>query len=235
MNILLPPESLLFWLTLCCSVPLLILAVVRAPWQQLLAVQERQHAFFAAVVTLAVLWALQISIKNTFAFHPLVMTVTTMLFGWSLAILVGASALVLLKLFQVAMHRALMDSELAWAQFDISTFPVDFCLSVAVPVGWAWCVIWLVNHWKFKNPFTFFLGVGFFGAMAGNILTAISAVALFALAGSEIYSPLVQEFFPSFLLMTFPEGFINGTIATALTVFWPDIVKTYQDEWFIKD
>jgi uncharacterized membrane protein len=235
MNILLPPEPLLFWLTIFCCGPVLVLALARAPWSQLFAVQERQHAFFAAALALSVLWLLQVSIKGTLAFHPLVMTVTTMLFGWNLAILVGATALVLLKLFQLAIHRAAMDADTAWAQFDLTTFPVDFCLSVAVPVGWAWCVIWLVNRWKFKNPFTYFLGVGFFGAMIGNVLTAITAVGLFTITASDIYSPLAQEYFPSFLLMTFPEGFINGTIATALTVFWPDIVKTYQDDWFLKD
>ena len=235
MNILLPPDSLLLWLSCFIALPCLLLAVRGASWHLLFAQQVRQHVFFAAIFCLATLWLLQVTVKGTIAFHPLLMTVTTMIFGWSFAILIGATALVVLKIFQLAVHLAIMDSGAAWGQFDLTTVPVDFCLSVAVPVGWTWCVIWLVNRWKLKNPFTYFLGVGFFGAMTSCILTDIGALALFTLSGSDIYADVAQENFFSFLLMTFPEGFVNGTIATALTVFWPDIVKTYRDDWFLKD
>jgi len=34
--------------------------------------------------------------------------------------------------------------------------------------------------------------------------------------------------------MTFPEGFINGMLATALTVLAPDLVRTYRDDWFLR-
>ena len=234
MNILLPPDSLLFWLSCFIALPCLLLALRHASWHLLFAQQVRQHAFFAVIFCLATLWLLQIAVKDTMAFHPLLMTVTTMIFGWSFAILIGATALIVLKIFQLAVHLANMDSAAAWAQFDLTTVPVDFCLSVAVPVGWTWCVIWFVNRWKLKNPFTYFLGVGFFGAMTSCILTDVSALVLFTISGSDIYADVAQEHFFSFLLMTFPEGFVNGTIATALTVFWPDIVKTYRDDWFLR-
>ena len=31
------------------------------------------------------------------------------------------------------------------------------------------------------------------------------------------------------LLVTFPEGFLNGTLISAFAVFYPDMVKTYDD------
>lgn len=31
------------------------------------------------------------------------------------------------------------------------------------------------------------------------------------------------------MLLTFPEGFLNGALISALTVFYPDIVRTYDD------
>ena len=37
------------------------------------------------------------------------------------------------------------------------------------------------------------------------------------------------NYHPLVLLLTFPEGFLNGAVISALTVFYPDIVKTYDD------
>ncbi|MEN0038939.1 MAG: hypothetical protein AAGC78_17810 [Cellvibrio sp.] len=175
------------------------------------------------------------SIRDTLAIHPLLMTVTTMVFGWSLAILIGAMALFALEIYQVPLHAITLDWDVALAQFNLSTLPVDFCLSVAVPVGWAWCVLWLVDRWKFKNPFTYFWGVGFFGAMVSCLWLGLTAMLLFAITGSDIQLATTQEHFIVFVLMTFPEGFVNGLIATVMTVLYPDMVKTYRDDWYLKD
>jgi uncharacterized membrane protein len=235
MNILLPPEPGLFWLSLFITLPILLLAIRHAPWQQVVVSPLRQHALFATILALALLWLLQVSVRDTLAIHPLLMTVTTMVFGWSLATLIGAFALLALEVYQVPMHAFSLDWDVAVAQFDLSTFPVDFCLSVAVPVGWAWCALWLVDRWKFKNPFTYFWGVGFFGAMFSCLLVGVAGLILFALTGSDIQLTNTKEHFFVFLLMTFPEGFVNGLIATVMTVLYPDLVKTYRDDWYLKD
>ncbi|GGY75089.1 membrane protein [Cellvibrio zantedeschiae] len=235
MNILLPPAGLLFWVCFCVTLAVLGAASWRAAWSQLLALPTRQHALFAAILGLAIFWLMQAHVQDTMAFHVMLMTVTTMVFGWGLAILIGAAALVVLKIFQISLYGTSVGLVTTLSQIHPSTIPVDFCLSVVVPVGWTCCVIWCVNHWKFKNPFTYFLGVGFFGAIASCVLTDISAYLLFAVTSDEIYFDVIKEHFFSFLLLAFPEGFINGTIATALTVFWPDLVKTYRDDWFLKE
>lgn len=235
MNLLLPPDSPLFWLSTLLGLPLLLVAIRHAPWQQLLVSQTRQHIMFAAVLALAFLWLLQVDVRGTIAIHPLLMTVTTMVFGWSFALIIGACALVALELYQLPLRSFHMDWDMALAQFELSTIPVDFCLSVLVPASWAWCVLWLVDRWKFKNPFTYFWGVGFFGAMLSCLLIGASAILLFAMTGSEIHLKNTQEHFFVFILMTFPEGFANGLIATVMTVLYPDLVKTYRDDWYLKD
>lgn len=235
MNLLIAPNSLLFWLSLCITIPILLTACRYAPWQQVFASQSRQHALFATILALALLWLLQVSVRDTLAFHPLLMTVTAMVFGWSLATLIGALALVALEIYQVPLHALTLDWDVAMGQFNLSTFPVDFCLGVAVPVGWAWCALWLVDRWKFKNPFTYFWGVGFFGAMVSCIWLGLAALLLFAVTGSEVQLATAQEHFIVFVLMTFPEGFVNGLIATVMTVLYPDMVKTYREDWYLKD
>jgi len=235
MNLLLPPGQLLFWLTTCITIPIVFSAIRYAPWHQVVVSQARQHALFATILSLALLWLLQVSLRDTLALHPLLMTVTTMVFGWSLATLIGAMALIALEIYQIPLRALSLDWDVAVAQFDLSTLPVDFCLSVAVPASWAWCVLWLVDRWKFKNPFTYFWGVGFFGAMLSCVWLGLFALLLFALTGSEIQFAATREHFMVFLLMTFPEGFVNGIIATVMTVLYPDMVKTYRDDWYLKD
>ena len=235
MNILLSPNNILFWSATIIMSSSLLLAVRYAPWKLLFADQSRQHCLFASILVLALMWILQIRVMNVLAFHPLLITVVTMIFGWSFTLFIGVLALVVLEIYQLTLRSAFMNWDVALTQFNIDTLPVDFCLSVLVPATWALCVIGLVNRWKFKNPFTYFWGVGFFGAMISCFLMGLAAIALFVLTGSERELHSVKENFIVFVVMTFPEGFINGSMATMFTIFYPNIMKTYRDDWFLKD
>ena len=235
MNLLFAPGANLFWTSCAIASPALLIAAITAPWRMLLTESLRQHAFFAAILGLAIVWLLQVSVWSAIAIHPLMMIVTTMVFGWSFALLIGGGALVVLEIFQLTLRTANMDWDMALAQFDLRTFPVDFVLSVLVPASWAWLMIWLVDHWKFKNPFTYFWGVGFFGAMISCSLIGACSWLLFYITGSEIQLEAVREHFWIFVLLTFPEGFLNGILATVMTVFYPELVKTYRDDWYTRD
>ena len=234
MNLLFAPGVNLFWTSCAIASPAVLAAVVFAPWKLLLVDSQRQHVFFAAILGLAVVWLLQVSVWSAIAIHPLMMVVTTMVFGWSFALLIGAAALVVLEIFQLSLRAATLEWNMALAQFDLRAFPVHFVLSVLVPASWAWLVIWLVDRVKFKNPFTFFWGVGFFGAMISCSLIGACAWFLFYITGSEIQLEAVREHFWIFVLLTFPEGFLNGILATVMTVFYPQLVKTYRDDWYTK-
>ena len=235
MQMLLAPTSALFHIGLWLMLPLLACALRYAPWQQLLTSSARQHLCFGSVLVLALVWLLGVKVSPALAFHPVLMTVTTMLLGWSLALLAGTLALLVMKLLQLAIVTAQMPLDSAWPLLNLYGLPVDFCLNVAVPACWTWAVIAFVNRWSVKNPFTYFLGVGFFGALAVCALIDASAFLLFTLAGAAPQLAALHDYGWAFLLMSFPEGFLNGTLATAFTVFWPDIVKTYRDDWFIPD
>jgi uncharacterized membrane protein len=235
MNILLSPNSLLFWTCTVIMLPMILLAIRFAPWKLLFAEQQRQHFFFATIIVLAIIWMLQIRIMGVLAFHPLLVTVVTMIFGWSLALVIGLLALLILKIIQLSYGAVSQGVDLAFLELNLSTLPVDFCLSVLVPVSWALLVIGLVNRWKFKNPFTYIWGVGFFGAMISCLLTGLAAILLFSFSNSEVELNSVMDNFIIFFVMTFPEGFINGSVATMFTIFYPELVKTYRDDWFLKD
>ncbi|MFO1368537.1 MAG: hypothetical protein U1F46_06025 [Marinagarivorans sp.] len=234
MNFLLPPNSALFWISLVFAVPAVLAAAASAPWRLLLAAPARQHLFLASSLGLSLVWLFGVTVKNAIVFHPILMTATTMVLGWSLAQMAGLVALILLLSFQTALRSAWVGWDLAYSQLHLTTVPLDYCLNVLVPATWTWIVIGIVNRWHFKNPFTYFLGVGFFGAMVGCLWIDLAALALCYWAGSTAHWVILKDHFWLFLLMTFPEGFINGTLATAFTVFMPDLVKTYQESWFVQ-
>lgn len=233
MNLLLSPNSLLLFSTSIIMLVALGIALRYAPWRLLFAEPSRQHFMYSSIIALALIWMLQINVKGALAFHPLLMTVVTMLFGWSLALIVGFFALIVLEIFQLVLRSSMLGSDIAWSQLALSTLPADFCLSILVPVSWALLVIGLVNRWRFKNPFTYFLGVGFFGAMISCLLAGLAAILLFEFTNSEFELASVKDNFIIFFVMTFPEGFINGTVATMFTIFWPEILKTYRDDWYL--
>lgn len=233
MNLLLPPSLILLGLSLALSLPALGWALWRAPWRQLAVSNQRQHAFFAAILALGLFWLLQVEVRESLGFHPMLITVVTMIFGWHLALVIGALALVALQLYRLALWGSLDGWTQALQALEPATLPVDFVLSVLVPASWTLVVLYLVDRWRFKNPFTYFLGVGFFGAMLSCLWLGVAAFALFYVSGSEAPLAVLREHGLLFVLMMFPEGFCNGALATVFTILWPDMVKTYRDEWYL--
>lgn len=224
MNLLTAPNPGLFVSTSLVALMLLAIALWSAPWRQLGSVSVRQHAFFFSCLGLGVFWTLQVEVRELLAFHPLLITVTVMLFGLRLALVAGAAGVLVQHLFM----------QMSGANGLWQAMPLEYVLQVAVPAGWTWLMIGLVNRLRFKNPFTYFLGVGFFGAGLGIQAMTLTALLLFWLTGAELLFDLLTEHYLITLLLMFPEGFVNGTLATLLTVLHPDLLRTYRDDWFTR-
>ena len=71
------------------------------------------------------------------------------------------------------------------------------------------------------------------GYMPNMIETAVAMLAS-CIRFAQTREPLEAGFFWSLvLLLAFPEGFLAGTIVTALTVFYPQIMRTYDDDRYL--
>lgn len=224
MNLTLTPDSLLFLTSAFLGLVLFLTATITAPWRALAAEPLRQHTFFFCCLGLGAFWLLQVEIREVLAFHPLLITVTTMLFGLRLTLVAGAAALAVQHLLIQLTHLTGV-----W-----QALPIEYLLQVGVPALWTWLIIGLVNRLSFKNPFTYFLGAGFFGAGLGIQAMTLTALLLFWLTGAELLFDVLVEHYLVTVLLMFPEGFINGTLATLLTVLHPDLLRTYRDDWFTR-
>lgn len=185
-----------------------LLALWRAPWKPLAGRSERQHAFYACLLILPVLWLGSLQVAQGVSVHLLGMTPLVLIFGWELAVVLGTLAVLALGLF---------------GHWQPATLPMHHFLAVIVPVLVTQGLLAAADRLPRTNLFVYLLGVGFLG----GTLSMVAALLVDAwLQGWEADHALV-------LLLAFPEGFVAGTIVTALTIFYPSLMRTYDDERYL--
>ncbi len=194
--------------TLALAVVPLLVALWRAPWRSLLARSERQHAFYLSLLLLPLLWSGSVEVSRGVTVHLLGLTPLVLIFGWQLAVVLGALAAVILAMFGAS----------PW-----STLATSFILAVLVPVAVTQGMLQLADRLPRTNLFVYLLGVGFLGGALS--MTAYLLLDAWWNAWSADHALV--------LLLAFPEGFLAGMIVTALTVFYPQIMKTYDDDRYL--
>ncbi len=160
--------------------------------------------FVLCMALLAVLWLGGIQVQDNVMVHLLGLTPVVLIFGWELALLCGYLAAVVLALLGFWPWAAL---------------PLEILLSVLVPVVVTQGLLWLADLLPRTNLFVYLLGVGFLGGVFSMLATLSMASHI---QGWSLDHPLA-------LLLAFPEGFISGAVVTALTIFAPSIMRTYDD------
>lgn len=196
----------------------LLAALWQSPWRALFSVAARQHVFFAGVFSLVVLWAMAFHPAPGITLHYLGMTTATLLFGWALASLAGALALLVLVLLR---------------QAALDVLPLSWLLTAVVPALTVTGLLWLLERSRIRNLFVFLLGVGFAGAMVTTLVLALTGLAVLALAGQPALVAAAIEHAPLLLLLLFSEGFLNGAATSTITVYFPQMVRGFNEERFL--
>lgn len=197
---------LALWLCVAAYVP----ALITAPWRSLLASNERQHMFLATALLLPLLWLMRFEMPGGVQLHLLGMTTVTLVFGWQLGLVLGAmSGLVLLAL----------------GSWSPALLALNLVLTVLLPTLVTVTLLWLINRLRRTNLFVYLLGLGF----AGGGLSLFASLQ----AGGWLMGPDFDHAVT--LLLIFPEGFLNGTLVTALAVFYPRIMRTYDETRYLDE
>ena len=212
-------QSLPLWPAfLVCSV-LLLLALWRAPWQAILSVPARQHALLGSLVALCLIWSFQFEVIPGLSFHPFLMTTITLVFGWCFALATGALALALLVLVGTAQWQYL---------------PWDWLFSDWIPATLAYALLRVIERLPTRNLFVYILGLGFFGTLLTTLLNCLLLLGLFWLLLPEKALLALWDKRAFVVPLLYSEGFMNGMLVTSVTVFFPDLVKTFDDQRFLK-
>lgn len=214
------PDFFPLWLVWLCSIMALLgllIALIKAPWKLIASNSERQHLVFGASILLGLFWLLRVEALEILTFHPLVMTAVTLMVGWHFAMLAGAIAQLVLLV----------------AGFDHWTMlGVNYLVTAIVPATVSYGIVLLSQRIPLKNLFVFLFGAGFLGAGVCSAAVAISTLALLLLAGYDLSINEIARDAPILFILMFPEGFINGTIVTAITVFKPHLMKTFNEDFY---
>lgn len=187
-------------------------AVLKTPWVEWANDTRRQNITLGAVLCLFLLWMVQRPFESGFSIHLLGMTVVTLLLDWPLAMLAGFVA----QLALVLVGRQ-----------ELFALGTNGLLLVMMPVVVTRCIATAVERRQPTNLFVYIFLCGFFPAALTAFLYALCCLALLWMDGAIL--PSWFEDFPIYmLLILFPEGFINGTVISALVVYYPEWLETFN-------
>lgn len=196
----------------------LLFAVNRAPFKQLLANKPNQHVYFGAMVILMLMWGMKAGVSPGLGFHHLGATLFTLMFGWPLA-LFGLSGIMIVSI--LVQHNE-------WLSLG-----VNGCLSIVVPVFTSYAILKLSQKMLPDNFFVYIFVAAFFGAGIAVAFSHISSIALLSLVDAYPDTKLIQESLLYTPLFMFPEMFVTGMLVSIFVVYKPDWVITFDDARYI--
>jgi len=219
MNLLQPVPTALFWLSTVLAAFFFFWAVATASWRKLLSVNIRQHLWYGAIASLGVGWAVVgVTVHDTMRLHPMLVTSITLVFGFRLAVISSALALAITALLNQLLWQAL---------------PYVWLVSVVAPALITYLLLRLVSMTRVQNLFLYTLGVGFFGGvLTPTMITIATGISLW-LFEANVFKVFWGNAY-LLMLFTFPEGFLNGMIVSALAIMAPSLVKTYDDDFYLR-
>lgn len=193
--------------------PLLLWAASRTRWVELFSDPRRQHLLFGTVLALFALWMVRRDFDSGVSYHFLGMTAVTLLLDWPLAVLGGCLA----QLGLLALGRQ-----------DLAALGINGLLIVALPVLVTEACATRVERAQPRNLFVYIFCSGFFAAALATLVCLLAGMALLWLDRLFAMPEWLGDFIGYLWLMMFPEAFINGTVISALVVFCPEWLETFN-------
>lgn len=211
------------WIEVLAALLLLLslgTALRRASWMALRQQPTRMHLVAGGAVACLLLWLLNIHLVDGMIVHFLGLTTLTLLVGWSFAVLGGS--LVLLGFFAL--------QGLEW-----SDYPLSVCLTVIIPATVSRALASWLYRPSLQHPFVYILGAGFAGGALVTLVLGLLALGMFWVSGVDGYVDGAAQWWPLVFLLMFSEGFINGMCVSALAIFYPHWLKTFDDRFYLDD
>ncbi|HEY7773777.1 MAG TPA: hypothetical protein VIC26_11390 [Marinagarivorans sp.] len=236
MQYLAPVQATLFIVSLVMFGGLLLWSLLTANWRALVAVNHRWRMWVLAACFLGLLWGfVGIGVELSFRVHPMLMSSMALIFGFRLSFVAGCISLllslliVLTQLSQQPLQLAEVSNHVLWHNYAINGL-----LGVALPAGVTTFVLTCIAKIHVQNLFIYILGGGFVGGILSMLLVGGASLTVLTLFG-EPSAQLMMQNSHLFALLLFPEGFCNGAIVSAVAVFAPHWVKTYDHDFYLKE
>lgn len=193
--------------------PVVAWAIWRAPWVELLTDSRRQHLLFGTVFALFMLWLVRRDFDTGVSYHFIGMTAVTLLLDWPLAVVGGLLA----QLALVLLGRQ-----------DMAAVGINGALLILLPVLVTECCAILVERAQPRNLFVYIFCSGFLAAALSALLCLLFGLGLLWYDGVFAMPYWLEDFVGYLWLIIFPEAFINGMVVSALVVFSPEWLETFN-------
>jgi uncharacterized membrane protein len=189
----------------------------RAPWVWL---RDSRHlnALCGAVLVLVLAWHMRASAGPGLDMHLLGATLLTLIAGPRLALLSLTAVLV----------ATTLNGDASWTQFGPNAL-----VTVLVPIGASAAVLSITERYLPTHLFVYIFVAGFVGAGVSLLVSGLAASALLLLSGSFPVDVVAYQYAPYFLLLAFSEAWLTGIVVTALVVYRPEWVATYDDARYL--
>jgi uncharacterized membrane protein len=173
---------------------------------------------FGSVLFCLVLWLLSVRVVDGLWLHLLGVTSLTLVLGWCFAVLAASMA--------VTLHTLMVGE-------PVGAIPLAWLLTAALPATVSIGLARALRAVQSRNLFVYMLGAGFGGGILAALSVTLAAVVVFWLMGAQDWLDAAGANWPVLLLFLFPEGFINGMLVTTVTVFFPGLVKTFDEAFYL--
>lgn len=217
------PDNLLppFWIWLANGAFAVVLGYVlyNRPWNALRAV-ELSNVFMGACVALMLLWSIKAGISPGLTFHPLGVTVLTLMFGWRLAVLAAT----------VIVAGVTLNGMGGWQALGLNVLLVG-----VIPALVSYVIYRVVDRKLPNNFFIYIFACAFLGAGLAMTISAFGIVGILAGGGVYTLERISYEYLPFLPLIVLPEALLNGMAMTLLVGLRPQWVSTFDDERYIKN
>ena len=216
----LPSELLPPWLAAMALIAFaLFLAwnAIGAPWR-LLHRNALEPVFAGAVAILVGLWWMKAESQTGLGLHFLGVTAMVLVFGWRLALVGTAAALLALT---------------ALGRYDWASLGVNGLITVVLPVLLANRLHAVVYRLFPKHYFVYVIVSAHFSSMIVIAAAILASAALLWSLGVYPLSTLGRDYLVFLPIAMLPEGFLNGAVLSALTAWKPEWVRTFDDRDYI--
>lgn len=201
-----------YWLAWGLWLPLMLLALRRAPWS-VFREGERLHLWLGMVVVLVLLWSMKAGVKPGLDLHLTGIMLFSLVFELPLAF-VG---------FNLVLLGLVLNGALAWESLALNallTAGTGLLLAKLLQLG--------VDRLFPRHFFVFVFLKGFFGAALVVMGVGLGFTCLYGLDGIYAWNYLLEEYLPYYLLLGFSEAWISGMVLTLMLVYRPGWVATFD-------
>jgi uncharacterized membrane protein len=199
--------------------PILLYALLRAPWH-ILREKESSNVLFASAFVLLMMWQLKILVAEGLYIHLLGTTALTLMFNWQAALIA---------------HGLILLGTTLTSSADFEAFATNGLITGVLPIAISFTIWRLNERYLPANYFIYIFVCAFFAAALGIASIGLTSYALLSAIDNQLASATLDQYLLAFVPLMYPEAFLSGAMLSILVVYRPQWVATFDDSRYLNN